>query len=1560
MAEVDINTKPEMEDNSVTGTTSVKAARLLGTIVIALAQNDLNENNDSFPHESILHDYGTTIRMLTDPEGRQVEPESFIEMAEDIIERLKESNVTSADITENISIAEAAAKEAWENYWEDAFVPPQKDEDVVLEDIAKTISNSFDAEDIAGYYLIDADILEIAKGREVTTANLFNSDGSPDPNGAFSERIFGPIHGVSCDCGETKSGSENGSVTVGEICPECGTPTRSCAERKTTWGYALSPVPLVFGREEIIGAMIYGLLDDEYIHYGMESLKNPLEPKDIVESMAKGEQKYAWVYGPFDEDKINEDGRTNAENTEKKCVGKIITWEEALRRNNEKDNNGRPKYSVRGGIRGIEAALEYLDEHDNGKYVDGDKNSALYNAYDYCQQKMEHVEKINIEKDIDKSFTPATIKKAADALANAQATYNAVYAFINDRKARPSEMLLHAIPIPPPGMRPVNDRNGKTDLGDINEGIQRFLQATGSFLRLASQEGFGWIGTNVWQDNCQRIYEAETLYLNAVYSKIAGKTGLVRGRLKAARSDEMMMAVIVPDIMNNSLSRLNNGGLRDVLPTMITELPARGMRKMYEKEIRAVLKDAGKTPQEIKEALRVPVGTMVTDENGNRRRCDADLALEAVAAGYGSGKGRKGPNPEVGRLFVPEGNPFGVSRSQAREKYESIIRLRMKREGYSDEQIAEEFGKAPGTMENGEPCLVDRMLETMCMTEHGGLITALSRDPVIKTTGVQLAYVVPNFEGDVIKVHPLVMKGFDGDFDGDRLAAIRLVQDRAHEKAKNIMIQAFREDGTGSINHLPTLESLIGLYRMTQSYGDRPDYSLKYDGIIANAGALTRSGDIINEVAVNPIDITVHRILRELSPANNGETLFGGKDPSSMIGRHFAPGEAYGTSKNGTPLYSDKACYVTQADGKYYLVDSFSDTVRVPAGASVKDNGFIKAGEPVATAPLLRGTLKSIERELERGTITPMTRVILRNINSEDESYTERETTAGRAMVERLLPPGVTITGEQGISKKWISNMLNTYIEERSQALQSSMASHDAYMMASREAMEIADNLTEYGFGECSRYFGAGASFQDFHSFLPIDTTSLFRDGGVPYSLEGQAYYKKLAKEKGVEYYKYISDFNTSYLADIVGSGEKGVGIVEAVANRNVANTYSGGTLSVTGGNVVSGLFGYKQNIAEAESQRSNNKTEKVGDMGALRNLMDVVADGMLLEEGECGTSMYLEGPLTENNLKEYEGRLLARTISNDKGLDVEKDSPLTKELLKKIYTAGVRSIPYRSAITCRCQGVCEKCAGINPNVQAQTGDDIGHRAVAAVFQPLSQGIMDVAKKSMASDGKNDTGIEIVKSLFDGRSLSKRITSMNVEYMSNYEENKPFDRLGRIVMTRMNESGDGKQKSARDMDGVSMAHILADEIMDVADRKVPQVYAEIMAKRLIAAQPETSLSRTGTEDSRTAEKPMMSLTELVNYGLRGQKATEVLNPGVFLSQGGKDAAVDYVSKNKTTGLVNASIATAMANVTKGTTAQIVPPLKEEYRSVLKQESRNRANAAGRLYNQPVAKEIVRG
>ena len=69
-----------------------------------------------------------------------------------------------------------------------------------------------------------------------------------------------------------------------------------------------------------------------------------------------------------------------------------------------------------------------------------------------------------------------------------------------------------------------------------------------------------------------------------------------------------------------------------------------------------------------------------------------------------------------------------MSRSQARAKYDSAIRQQLRREGYTDAQIAEEMAKAPGTMEDEEPCAADRILEDICKTEQGGLVSALLAD----------------------------------------------------------------------------------------------------------------------------------------------------------------------------------------------------------------------------------------------------------------------------------------------------------------------------------------------------------------------------------------------------------------------------------------------------------------------------------------------------------------------------------------------------------------------------------------------------------------------------------------------------------------------------------------------------------------------------------------------------------------------------------------------------------------------------------------------------------------
>lgn len=91
----------------------------------------------------------------------------------------------------------------------------------------------------------------------------------------------------------------------------------------------------------------------------------------------------------------------------------------------------------------------------------------------------------------------------------------------------------------------------------------------------------------------------------------------------------------------------------------------------------------------------------------------------------------------------------------------------------------------------------------------------LKRDPALHKYNVQ-AFKSKRVPGNAIQIHPLVVGGFGADFDGDQMSAFvpitREAIDEAHKMfpSKNIFSEA-----TGRVMYQPTLESALGLYKLS-------------------------------------------------------------------------------------------------------------------------------------------------------------------------------------------------------------------------------------------------------------------------------------------------------------------------------------------------------------------------------------------------------------------------------------------------------------------------------------------------------------------------------------------------------------------------------------------------------------------------------------------------------------------------------------------------------------------------------------------------------------------------
>ncbi len=93
----------------------------------------------------------------------------------------------------------------------------------------------------------------------------------------------------------------------------------------------------------------------------------------------------------------------------------------------------------------------------------------------------------------------------------------------------------------------------------------------------------------------------------------------------------------------------------------------------------------------------------------------------------------------------------------------------------------------------------------------------LNRAPTLHRLGIQ-AFQPILIEGEAIRLHPLVCKAFNADFDGDQMAVHLPLSDKAQEEASEIMLSSHNllKPATGTPIATPTQDIVLGCYWLTK------------------------------------------------------------------------------------------------------------------------------------------------------------------------------------------------------------------------------------------------------------------------------------------------------------------------------------------------------------------------------------------------------------------------------------------------------------------------------------------------------------------------------------------------------------------------------------------------------------------------------------------------------------------------------------------------------------------------------------------------------------------------
>jgi DNA-directed RNA polymerase subunit beta' len=157
------------------------------------------------------------------------------------------------------------------------------------------------------------------------------------------------------------------------------------------------------------------------------------------------------------------------------------------------------------------------------------------------------------------------------------------------------------------------------------------------------------------------------------------------------------------------------------------------------------------------------------------------------------------PEPSLGLDEV------GLPKAAALDLYRPFVSRKLKEMGAVRSEL-----EVPPLLAKPTP-QVWRALDK-AMAEHPVL---LKRDPVLHKYSIQ-AFKPHTVEGSAIKIHPLVTGGFNADFDGDTMSAyVPITREAVAEARKMFPSNNLFSDASGKSMYQPTLESALGLYKLS-------------------------------------------------------------------------------------------------------------------------------------------------------------------------------------------------------------------------------------------------------------------------------------------------------------------------------------------------------------------------------------------------------------------------------------------------------------------------------------------------------------------------------------------------------------------------------------------------------------------------------------------------------------------------------------------------------------------------------------------------------------------------
>src|SRR5262249_1782903 len=170
----------------------------------------------------------------------------------------------------------------------------------------------------------------------------------------------------------------------------------------------------------------------------------------------------------------------------------------------------------------------------------------------------------------------------------------------------------------------------------------------------------------------------------------------------------------------------------------------------------------------------------------------------------------------------------GLPKKIALELFQPFIIRRLKELGHAD------------TIKSAKKMLERRSEEVWDILEEviRNHPVLLNRAPTLHRMGIQ-AFEPVLVEGNAIRIHPLVCKGFNADFDGDQMAVPLPLSIEAQVEAMTLMMATNNIFSPANGNPIisPTQDIVMGSYYLTVSRGEQGESVEPGDGMVFSSPA---------------------------------------------------------------------------------------------------------------------------------------------------------------------------------------------------------------------------------------------------------------------------------------------------------------------------------------------------------------------------------------------------------------------------------------------------------------------------------------------------------------------------------------------------------------------------------------------------------------------------------------------------------------------------------------------------------------------------------------------------